>query len=322
MPRPFLSLLAVVAGMLLAAPLHAQDSYPTRPVKIVVPYPPGGATDITTRVFAQGLSEQLGQQFYIEHKPGAGTNIGAELVARSAPDGYTLYVTNFASHGVNRWLYKTINYDPLGDFVPIAMMVRGPMFLCVRPGLAAGSLPELLDLARKNPGRLTFGSPGHGSPNHIAGELLKHLAKLDVTHVPYRGAAPMVTDLLAGQIDYGFDASVIAHVRAGKLRALAVGSTFRWPTDPDIPTMIESGLPGFDITTFFGIAAPAKTPAAIVEKLHRAILATAQRPDTAEKLTVTATIPFPATLPETEAFLKEQDTKWAPIVQAAGIRVE
>jgi tripartite-type tricarboxylate transporter receptor subunit TctC len=320
MPR-LISLL-VAAVVLIATPLHAQEPYPTRPVKIVVPYPPGGATDITTRAYAHGLAELLGQQFYIEHKPGAGTNIGADYAARSAPDGYTLYVANFASHAVNRWLYKSLTYDPNADFVPVAMMVRGPMFLCVKPGLNVNSVQELVNLAKQSPGRLTYGSPGHGSPNHISGELLKHLAKIDVVHVPYRGAAPMNTDLLAGQIDYVFDASVITHARAGKVKAIAVGSKFRWPTDRDIPTIAESGIPDFDLTSFFAIVAPVRTPAAIVHKLNVAIRQIAQRPDTAEKLTVTATVPFPATLEETQAFLKEQDTKWAPIVQASGLKVE
>jgi tripartite-type tricarboxylate transporter receptor subunit TctC len=322
MAKSGLRFAAIAALVLAACSADAQEAYPTRPVRIVVPYPPGGATDITTRAFAQGISDLLGQQFYIEHKPGAGTNIGADYAARSAPDGYTLYVANFASHAVNRWLYKSLTYDPTADFVPVAMMVRGPMFLCVKPGLNVGSVAELVNLARQNPGRLSYGSPGHGSPNHIAAELLKHLTRIEVVHVPYRGAAPMNTDLLAGQIDYAFDASVIAHASAGKVKALGVGSAFRWPTDRDIPTIAESGVPGFDLTSFFAIVAPARTPAAIVQKLNDAIRTVAQRPDTAEKVAVTATIPFPATLQETQAFLKEQDTKWAPIVQASGIKVE
>jgi tripartite-type tricarboxylate transporter receptor subunit TctC len=325
MLRPIPILMVVLALVLGQAPAMAQAPYPTKPVKIVVPYPPGGPTDITARVYAQGLTELLGQQFVVENKPGGGTNIGAEYAARSAPDGYTLYVANFASHAVNRWLFKSLTYDPVADFAPIAMMVRGPMFLCTKPSLGVNSVRELLALARAKPGGLTYGSTGNGSPPHISGEYLKVLAKIDVVHVPYRGSADMIADMLAGQIDYGFDASIIAQGRTGKLKCIGVGSSERWPTDPDIPTLKESGVPevaDFDLTSFFGIVAPAKTPADIAEKLNAAFRAIAQRPDTAEKLKVTATIPFPTTVAETAAFLREQDTKWAPIVKASGATVD
>ncbi|MCC7345821.1 MAG: tripartite tricarboxylate transporter substrate binding protein [Variibacter sp.] len=317
--------------MLLAAALvcaavppnvAAQGAYPTKPVKIVVPYPPGGPTDITARVYAQGMTELLGQQFVVENRPGGGTNIGAEYAARSAPDGYTLYVANFASHAVNRWLFKSLSYDPIKDFAAVAMLVRGPMFLCAKPSLGVNSVQELLALARSKPGALTYGSTGNGSPPHISGEYLKYLTKIDVVHVPYRGSADMIADMLAGQIDYGFDAAIVAQGRAGKLKCFGVGSTQRWPTDPEIPTLKESGVPDFELTSFFGIVAPAKTPDEIAAKLNAAFRAIAQRPETAERLKVTATIPFPATVEETAAFLREQDTKWAPIVKASGAKVD
>lgn len=315
-------LLAVAVATLLAVPAQAQAPYPTKPIKIVVPYPPGGATDITTRIFAQGLTELLGQQVFIENKPGAGTNIGAEYGARSAPDGYTLYVANFASHAVNRWLFKSLPFDPVADFTHVAMMVRGPMFLCLKPGLNLPSVKELVELAKQKPGGLTYGSTGNGSPNHISGELLKHLAKIDVLHVPYTGSAQMYNDLLAGQIDYGFDAAAIRFHREGKLKCIGVASSFRWPTDKELPTLAESGVPGFDLTSFFGIVGPKGLPAPIVEKLNEAFRKVAERPETAEKLAVTATIPFPATVKETQDFLKEQDQKWAPIVKASGAKVD
>lgn len=315
----FMLALAVAVGL---QPAYAQAPYPTKPIRIVVPYPPGGATDITTRIFAQGLTELLGQQVYIENKPGAGTNIAAEYVSRAAPDGYTLYVANFASHAVNRWLYKSLPYDPVSDFTAVAMMVRGPMFLCLKPGLNLASVKELVELAKQKPGALTYGSTGNGSPNHLSGELLKFLAKIDVLHVPYTGSAQMYNDLLAGQIDYGFDAAAIRFHREGKLKCIGVASNFRWPTDKDLPTLAESGVPGFDLTSFFGIVGPKGMPQPIVEKLNEAFRNVAQRPETAEKLAVTATIPFPATLTETQDFLREQDTKWAPIVKASGAKVD
>jgi tripartite-type tricarboxylate transporter receptor subunit TctC len=313
---------AALAAVLMAAPASAQAQYPTKPIKIVVPYPPGGASDITTRIFANGLTEVLGHQVFIENKPGGGTNIAAEYTARSAPDGYTLYVANFASHAVNRWLFKSMTYDPLTDFTHVAMMVRGPMFLCLKPGLNLASVKELVELAKQKPGALTYGSTGNGSPNHITGELLKYTAKIDAVHVPYTGSAQMYNDLLAGQIDYGFDAAAIQFHRSGKLKCIGVASSFRWPTDKELPTLAESGVPGFDLTSFFGIVGPKGIPTPIVEKLNEAFRTVALRPDTAEKLAVTATIPFPATLKETQEFLTEQNSKWAPIVKASGASVD
>jgi tripartite-type tricarboxylate transporter receptor subunit TctC len=288
----------------------------------VVPYPPGGATDITTRIFAHGLTEILGQQVFIENKPGAATNIAAEYVSHATPDGYTLYVANFASHAVNRWLFTKLPFDPVADFTHVAMMVRGPMFLCLKPGLDFPSAKELVEYARKNPGKLTYGSTGNGSPNHISGELLKHLAKIDVVHVPYTGSAQLYNDLLAGQIDYGFDAAVIQFHRNHRLKCIGVASTFRWPTDPDLPPLTESGVPGFDLVSFFGIVGPKGLPQPIVEKLNAAFVQVAKRPEVAEKLKVTAVVPFAASLEETHKFLLEQDKKWAPIVKASGAKVD
>jgi tripartite-type tricarboxylate transporter receptor subunit TctC len=316
-----LSLAAAVA-LSFAAPLAAQWDYPNKPIRIVVPYPPGGATDITARAYAQDLTEVLGQPVIVEHRPGGGTNIGAEYVARAAPDGYTLYVANFASHAVNRWLWKKLPFDPVADFTPIAMMVRGPMFLCVRPGLEVNNVGELVEMAKKNPGKLTYGSTGNGSPNHISGELLKHLAKIDVVHVPYKGSANLNANILNGQVDYGFDASIIAMHHNKQVRCIGVASNFRWPTEKDLPTLAESGVPGFDLSSFFGIVGPKGVPQPIVEKLNAAFREVGQRPDLAKRLTITGTVPFPATIEETRAFLKEQDSKWAPIVEASGARVD
>ncbi|HET9903925.1 MAG TPA: tripartite tricarboxylate transporter substrate binding protein [Xanthobacteraceae bacterium] len=316
-----LAALAFVVGLSVPqAP--AQEQYPTKPIKIVVPYPPGGATDITARIFADKLTPLLGQQIVIENKPGAATNIAAEYVARSAADGYTLYVANFASHAVNRWLFSKLPFDPVADFTHVAMLVRGPMFLCLKPGLNFPSVKELVEYARKNPGKLTYGSTGNGSPNHISGELLKHLAKIDVVHVPYTGSAQLYNDLLAGQIDYGFDAAVIQFHRNGRLKCIGVASTFRWPTDPDLPPLAESGVPGFDLVSFFGIVGPKGLPQPIVEKLNAAFVEVAKLPEVAEKLKVTAVVPFPASLEETRKFLLEQDKKWAPIVKASGAKVD
>jgi tripartite-type tricarboxylate transporter receptor subunit TctC len=323
MKKWLVALPALLVGFIATAlPASAQAQYPTKPIKIVVPYPPGGATDITVRVFQPFLQDILGQPIVVENKPGGATNIAAEYVSHQAPDGYTLYVANFASHAINRWLFTKLPFDPVADFTHIAMLVRGPMFLCVKPGSPFKNVKELVDYARKNPGKLTYGSTGNGSPNHISGELLKYLAKIDVVHVPYTGSAQLYNDLLAGQIDFGFDAAVIQFHRSGKLKCIGTASTFPWPTDPELPIIAESGVPGFDLVSFFGIVGPKNVPQPIVEKLNAAFVAVAKRPDVAEKLKVTAVTPYPASIEETHKFLLDQDQKWAPIVKASGAKVD
>ena len=310
-------LLTVVAGP------HSTKAqgYPTKPIRIIVPYTPGGASDIVTRIYAAGVGEILGQQVVIENKPGGGTNIGAEFVARSAPDGYTLFVANFATQAVNRHLFSKLGYDPLKDFSQIAMMMRGPTFLCVKPGSPFKTAADIAEFGRTNPGKLTYGSTGNGSPNHISGEQLKALGKFDAVHVPYKGSAELMSDLLAGQIDYAFDGATIAHHRAGRLKCIGVSPTTRWSTDPDIPTVAES-VPGFELISFFGIVGPAKMPPEIVQKLNDAFVEIGKRPDTAEKIKATGVIPFPASLKETVEFLTDVDQRWGPLVKASGAKVD
>ena len=311
--------LVSVSGSLPAA---AQQAWPTKPIKLVVPYTPGGASDITGRIFAAGVGEILGQTVVVENKPGGGTNIAADYVARSAPDGYTLYLSNFASHAVNRHFFSKMPFDAVKDFTHVAMMVKTVLFLCVKPGSPFKTAGEIAEYGRKNPGKLTYGSTGNGSPNHISGEQLKALGNFEAVHVPYKGAAELNADLLAGQLDYGFDASVIAHHRSGKLKCIGTGSPFRWPTDPEIPMIAETGVAGFDLTSFFGIVGPAGIPADVVQKLNDAFVAVAKKPETAEKLKVTGVVPFPASLKETQDFMKDVDQKWGPLVKKSGVRVD
>jgi len=313
---------AVVVSCLAAPIASSQDAYPDRPVKIVVPYAPGGATDSAARVFGQGLGELLGQQFIIDNKPGGGTNIGAAFVAHSAPDGYTLYVANFASNGVNKWLYKKLSYDPDKDFAPVAMMTLSPQFLVVHPSVPVKSVKDLVRLAKASPGKLTYGSPGIGSPNHIAGELFRMEANIKVVHVPYKGSAPSSIGLLGGETDYIFDATAMTYVHAGRLKALAVAYTKRWPTEPDVPSMAELGFPGVSVEPFFALVAPANTPVSILQKLNDATRTVAKRPDVATKLAPIGVIPTALTLKETADFLREQGTKWAPVVKASGAKVD
>jgi tripartite-type tricarboxylate transporter receptor subunit TctC len=318
-----LSLAAILAAAVMLAPAAAvaQSDYPNKPIRIIVPYPPGGATDITVRAFAPYLQEALGQPIVVEHRPGAGTNLGAEYAARSASDGYTLYAANFASHAANRWLFRKLPFDPVKDFTQIAMMVRTTLFLCPKVGLGAGSVKELIDMAKARPGKLTYGSPGNGSPNHIAAELLKKLAGIDVVHVPYKGAAPLNVALLGGEVDFIFDASVIAHHRAEKVKCIGNSAPMRWPTDPEIPSIAET-LKDYDLTSFFGIVGPAGVPEPIAQKLNDAFRKAAARDEVAKALRVTGVVPFPATLADTRAFLTEQDGKWGPLIEAIGAKVD
>ncbi len=318
----FINAIAVVVWCLAAPIAAAQDAYPDRLVKIVVPYPPGGPTDSAARLFGQGLAELLGQQFIVENRAGGGTNIGAAFVARSAPDGYTLYVANFASHAVNKWLYKKLSYDPDKDFAPVALMTLSPQFLVVHPSVPVKSVRDLVRLAKANPGKLTYGSPGFGSPNHIAGELFRMQTDIKVVHIPYKGSVMSSLALLGGETDYIFDANAMTYVHAGKLKVLAVAYTKRWPTEPGVPSMAELGFPGVSVEPFFALVAPANTPLSIRQKLNDATRAIAKRPDVAAKLAPIGVIPTSLTLSDTANFLRDQSAKWAPVVQASGAKVD
>src|SRR5258706_2395502 len=306
--------IALAAALLLAAtPARAQDDYPNRPPRILVPYPAGGVSDNVTRVFARGLTEKLGKRFTIENKPGGGTNIAAAGVATAAPDGYTFYLANFASHSVNRWLYKNLTYDP-ADFEAVAMFTQGPMILCVHPSLGVNSVADLVPLAKQKPGKLSYGSPGIGSPNPIVTELFRTRAGIDIVHVPYKGAADAGADLVAGRIEVMFDATILPMVRAGKVTALAVAFGERWPTEPQFPALGEAGYPNIVLTTYFRLVAPAQTPTASLYQVAAATRAIAQPPAIREKVAILGHIPFVTTRQETAAFLRNENTKWKDIV--------
>lgn len=314
---------AVIAAACLMAPIaEAQTAFPSKPVRIVVPYPPGGATDSAVRVFADGLTGLLGQQIIVDYKSGGGTNIGAAFVAQSAPDGYTLYAANFASNAVNKWLYKKLSYDPDKDFSAVAMMTISPQFLVVHPSVPVKSVKELVSLAKASPGKLTYGSPGIGSPNHIAAELFRMETGIKVLHVPYKGSAMSSLALLGGETDYIFDATAMSFVHAGKLKVLAVAYSKRWPTEPNVPSMAELGFPGISVEPFFALVAPAATPLSIRQKLNDATRKVAVRTDVASKLSPIGLIPVAYTLQETADFLRSQGSKWQSVVKASGAVVE
>lgn len=319
MPR-ILPLILICAGLIGDA--VAQPAFPSRPIRLIVPYSPGGASDIVSRLYAAGVSEILGQQVIVENRPGGGTNLAGELVARAAPDGHTLYLASFASHSVNRWLFKKMPYDPAKDLVGVVMLSRSPQFLCVKPGSTFKTAADIVAFGKANPGKMTFGSSGNGAPNHIAGELLKHLGGFDAVHVPYKGSAELQADLLAGQLDFSFDGSIIQHHRSGRLACIGVSSGKPWPTDPQFPPVAESGVGEFDLTAYFGLTVPAATPPEIIEQLNAAFLKVAESAELADKLKVTSAIPFPTTVKETQDFLNDQLTRWEAVIKAAGAKVD
>ncbi|AEB86826.1 tripartite tricarboxylate transporter substrate binding protein [Alicycliphilus denitrificans] len=315
--------LAALALWACAALAHAQ-SYPAKPVRIIVPYPAGGTTDIIARIAAAQLAERLRQPFVVENRAGASGAIGAVAVAQSAPDGYTLVMGTASSHGINSALQKNLPYDAVKDFAPVTVVASTPNIVVVHPSVPAKTLGELLALAKAQPGKINFGSTSPGGSPHMSAELLKMMAGVDMAHVPYKGAAPMLTDLIGGQIQAGFDnlPSTIGFVRGGKVRALAVTTPQRWPGAPDIPTVAESGVPGYEVSGWFGLLAPAGTPKSVLDTLQSAVAQAVQQPEVARQLRDLGAEPV-ANKPEAFARDIAADVeKWRKVVQATGVRLE
>jgi len=306
-------------------PARAEEQYPARAVRVVVPFATGGPTDIVGRVIANKLADLLGQPFFVENKTGAGGNIGADVVAKALPDGYTLLVATVSTHAINPGLYTKMPYDPIRDFAPIAQVGVTPSLLGVNPSLPVKNVQELIALIRDNPGRYTYGSSGVGSILHLCGEQFKAAAGgLKITHVPYRGSAPMMTDLVGGQITMAFDATPTAMPQAlsGGIRALGAGMAQRIRQMPDLPTLQEQGLKGFECYTWNAILAPAGTPPGVVGRLATAILKAMEDPAVLKALENAGVEPTPGRGPkETDAFIKAELAKWAPIIRASGAQV-
>jgi tripartite-type tricarboxylate transporter receptor subunit TctC len=312
-----LAALALFAGSALA-------QYPDKQVKIIVPYPPAGTTDILARLIANRLTERMKQPFVVENRPGAGGAIGSVAVAKSPPDGYTLLMGTVNSHGINTAILKNLPYDAIRDFSPITIIGNTPNVLAANPSLPAKNLAELLALARAKPGTLNFGSTSPGGSPHMSGELLKAMAQIDITHVPYKGAGPMLIDLIGGQIQMGFDnlPSSIGHIRSGKIRAIAITTLKRFPGAPEIPTMNESGLPGYEVSAWFGLLAPAHTPKAVIDALYANIAAVLKQPATDKQLLALGAEPGGIT-PETYAKQIAADVeKWRKVVAVTGATAE
>ena len=317
----FALLLAVPA---LTAPSAMAQQYPSKPIVLVVPFAPGGTSELISRLVAQKLTERLGQQVVVENRPGAAGNIAMEQVARAAPDGYTLSLGHIGTLAVNPAMFPKLPYDAIKDFAPVSLIAAVPNIVAVNPAVPAKTLKEFLDLARAKPGSINYGSAGNGSAGHLAMEYLKRIAKADMVHVPYKGTGPMLTDLLAGQTQATFTGSspLIPHIKSGKLRALAVGSAVRIPSLPEVPTVAESGFAGFETSQWYGIIAPAKTPPAIIQKLSVEIAQVMKQPDVIARLSGDGTVMIGSTPNEFAAYISKEMKRWGEVVHDANIKAE
>ena len=313
-----------VLALTLATALPALAEFPDRSIKIIVPYPPGGTSDLLARVVAPRLGERLKQTVVIENRAGAGGVIGSAVVAKSPADGYTLLLGTIATHGILPVLQKPAPYDAVKDFAPVTLLASTPNVLVANPSAPVRNLADLLALARAKPGSVNFGSTSLGGSPHMSGELLKTMAQIDIVHVPYKGGGPMLIDLMGGQIPVGFDnlPSSINHIRAGKIRALAVTTAKRWPGAPEIPTMAEAGVPGYEATAWFGLLAPANTPKPIVELLQRHVAAILRQPEVEKMLLEQGAEPVGNTPDEFARLIAAELQKWNKVVAVTGVKLE
>lgn len=315
---------ALAAFATLACNAAAQAPYPEKPVRIIVPYPAAGTSDILARVVAPHLQKKLGQPFIVDNRGGASGAIGTVAVAKSPADGHTLLLGTINTHGINSALQKNLAYDAVKDFAPVTVIAYTPNVLSVHPSVPAKNLAELLALVRANPGKYNFGSTSIAGSPHMSGELLKAMAKVDIQHVPYKGAGPMLNDLVGGQIPMGFDnlPSSINFIKSGRIRAIALTTLKRWPGTPDIPTMAESGLPGYEVSGWFGLLAPAGTPRAVIDLLHRTVAEIVKQPDVSKQLFDLGSEPGGN---PPEAFARDivaDVEKWKKVAAQTGARAE
>ncbi|MEW6454033.1 MAG: tripartite tricarboxylate transporter substrate binding protein [Pseudomonadota bacterium] len=303
------------------ARVQAQD-FPNRPLTMVVPFTPAGATDVLARLLSAKLEERLGKPVVVENRPGAGTNIGSNFVAKSPPDGYTMLMATSSPMAINVTLYKAMPFDPAADFVPLALVAQSPFVMVVNPSVPAKTVQEFIALAKSQPGKMSFGSGGPGSPHHLFGELFKSMTGTQMTHVPYRGSVPALNDVIAGHIEFMFVdfASAAVQIQGGKVRPLGVSTKARIPAFPDIPPVAESGVPGYDVAAWFMVVAPSKTPQPVVEKLHAELKAILAQPDVREQILKISLLPMETPpVAAMQEFVKSEIVRWGKVVEAAGV---
>ena len=318
--RRLLQMLTFAAAGLCAATGATAQGYPSKPVRLIVPFPPGGGNDTVARSVGAELSKTIGQQVVIDNRAGAGGTIGAELAAKAAPDGYTLFLAGVASHGINPVLNPKLPYDPVRDFAPVSLLASAPLIVVVHPSLPVKTVKDLIALARAKPGQLNFASNGRGGSSHMAGEMFKSMAKVDMLHVPYKGLSPALTDLISGQVQVMFSSAVamLPQVQAGKLRGIATTGAKRPAAIAQLPTVAEAGLPGYETGSWYGIVAPAGTPADVVNRLSGELQKVVRQPAMQERFNSEAAYPVGSTPQEFSAHIQRELARWAKVVKDAG----
>jgi tripartite-type tricarboxylate transporter receptor subunit TctC len=317
-------LAAFLSSALAASAAHAADTFPNRPIRMIVAFAPGGGTDIIGRISAQAIATHLGQQVVVDNRPGAGGNIGTDIAAKAAPDGYTLITGGTGSHAINPSLYAKLPFDAVKDFAPVSLVAATPYLLVVHPGVPAKTVKELVDLARAKPDSLNMASSGSGGMPHLSGELFKLLTQTRMTHIPYKGTGAVFADLIGGQVQvlFGDIVATIPHARSGKLQALGITSPKRSPNAPEFPTIAESGVPGYDAVGWFGVFAPARTPPAVIAALNRAIKQYVEQPEVKSRMLALGA-DVVASTPEAFAAQQRADLdRWAKVIRTAGVKVE
>ncbi len=324
LPKRSFLCLALLGFVAMASAAAAQEAFPTRPVTLVVPFPAGGSTDLIARVIAERMTKELGQQVIVENKDGAGGNLGSASVAKEDPDGYTILMGTVATHALNPALYKKMPYDAVADFAPISLLVTVPNVLVVNPELPAQNVAELIALLKANPDKYSYASSGNGTPPHLSGELFKAMAGVDMVHIPYKGAGPALIDLLGNHVSIMFDnlPSSTGYIKDGQLRGLAVTTVERSASMPDLPTIAESGLPGYETSTWNALFAPAGTPPAVIERLNAAAVAAVADPEAQAKLQGFGATVVGSSPAELATHVRNELAKWAPIVAASGAQID
>jgi tripartite-type tricarboxylate transporter receptor subunit TctC len=314
----------ILAAALSVAGIASAQTFPAKPIRIVVPFPPGGPADILARTIGQSLSEAWGQQVIVDNRAGAGGNIGSEIVAKAPPDGYTLLMGFVGTHAINASLYRDMPFDPVRDFEPVGLVAMVTIILVVHPSLPVKSLREMIALAKARPGDLTFGSPGNGTPQHLAGELFNTMTGVKTSHVPYKGAVPALTDLLGGRLSMIFSSMppALPHVKTGKLRAIGVTSANRSPAAPDVPTLAQSGLPGYEVINWYGLLAPATTSKAIIGRVNVEATRIMNLPAVKERLAAQGAETYTSTPEQFADYIKTETAKWAKVVKFSGAKLD